>query len=235
VSPGQAQSDGPVDLSPVLAAARTGDEAAFTVLYRAVQPGLLRYLQVLVGQDAPDVASEAWLQIARDLRGYRGDGGGVRAWAASIARHRALDHLRRQSRRPTQAATLEHLDHLADGQDTATQAVETVSTQAALALIATLPREQAEAILLRVVVGLDAESAARVLGKRAGAVRTAAYRGLRRLAEHLNQGATIPAPAPEATPNPANNAPAPAEARPIPAATTSPVTRAQAVAPKDSR
>jgi RNA polymerase sigma-70 factor, ECF subfamily len=235
VNPGQARPDEPVDLSPVLAAARMGDEAAFAVLYRAVQPGLLRYLQVLVGQDAQDVASEVWLQIARDLRGYRGDGGGVRAWAASIARHRALDHLRRQSRRPAQAATLEHLDHLADGQDTAAEAVETVSTQAALALIATLPREQAEAILLRVVVGLDAESAARVLGKRAGAVRTAAYRGLRRLAERLNQSATISALAPEATGRPAGNAPAAAEARPIPAATISPVTRAQAVAPKDSR
>jgi RNA polymerase sigma-70 factor (ECF subfamily) len=37
--------------------------------------------------------------------------------------------------------------------------------------------------MLRAVVGLDANAAGRVLGKRAGAVRTAAYRGLRRLAE----------------------------------------------------
>ena len=35
------------------------------------------------------------------------------------------------------------------------------------------------------VVGLDAPSAARVLGKRPGAVRTAAYRGLKRLAKQL--------------------------------------------------
>ena len=41
------------------------DEDAFRVLYRTVQPGLLRYLRVLVGDDAEDVASEAWLQIAR--------------------------------------------------------------------------------------------------------------------------------------------------------------------------
>jgi RNA polymerase sigma-70 factor (ECF subfamily) len=39
--------------------------------------------------------------------------------------------------------------------------------------------------MLRVVVGLSAEAAGRVLGKRPGAVRTAAHRGLRRLAEHL--------------------------------------------------
>jgi RNA polymerase sigma-70 factor, ECF subfamily len=63
--------------------------------------------------------------------------------------------------------------------------VDAVATDAALALIARLPRDQAEAVLLRVVVGLDAKAAARVLGKRPGAVRTAAYRGLRKLAEYL--------------------------------------------------
>lgn len=40
-------------------------------------------------------------------------------------------------------------------------------------------------MLLRVVVGLDGPAAARVLGKRPGAVRTAAYRGLKRLAHQL--------------------------------------------------
>ena len=54
-------------------------------------------------------------------------------------------------------------------------------------MIAALPRDQAEAVLLRVVIGLDAESAAQVLGKRAGAVRTAAYRGLRRLNDALQR------------------------------------------------
>jgi RNA polymerase sigma-70 factor (ECF subfamily) len=62
-----------------------------------------------------------------------------------------------------------------------------VSTESAIALIAELPRDQAEAVLLRVVVGLDAESAGKVLSKRAGAVRTATYRGLRRLASRLEQ------------------------------------------------
>jgi RNA polymerase sigma-70 factor (ECF subfamily) len=40
-------------------------------------------------------------------------------------------------------------------------------------------------VLLRAVVGLDAPTAARVLGKRPTAVRVAAHRGLRRLAGAL--------------------------------------------------
>jgi RNA polymerase sigma-70 factor (ECF subfamily) len=56
-----------------------------------------------------------------------------------------------------------------------------------------LPREQAEAVFLRVVVGLDAKTAARVLGKRPGAVRTSAYRGVRRLAAAFDDDETEPA------------------------------------------
>jgi RNA polymerase sigma-70 factor (ECF subfamily) len=195
VSPDDVEPDGLLDLSPVVGAARDGDDDAFCILYTAVQPGLLRYLRALVGQDAEDVASETWLQIARDIRSYRGEGGGFRAWAASIGRHRAMDHLRRQSRRPARAAAgMEQLEQLVDDQDTAARAVEAVSTDAAIALIATLPRDQAEAVLLRVVVGLDAQAAAQVLGKRAGAVRTAAYRGLRRLARQLEQDITTSTP-----------------------------------------
>src|SRR5262245_58282411 len=171
------------DLSFLVGAVREGDEEAFRGLYRSVQPGLLRYLRVLVGDDAEDVASEAWLQIVRDLGTFRGDGDDFRAWSATVARHRALDHLRADRRRPHVPMPAEALDDRPGDADTAAGALEALSTRAAIALIATLPRDQAEAVLLRVVVGLDAERVGRVLGKRAGAVRTSTYRGLRRLAE----------------------------------------------------
>ncbi len=178
------------DLSSAVQAARGGDERAFRALYRAIQPGLLRYLQVLVGADAEDVASETWLHVVRDLHTFKGDGLGFRRWAVTIGRHRALDHLRHHQRRPAVAMPVEAMVELADTADTAAAAMETISTDAALAIIATLPRDQAEAVLLRVVVGLDAESAAEVLGKRSGAVRTAAYRGLRRLNDALSTSPT---------------------------------------------
>jgi RNA polymerase sigma-70 factor, ECF subfamily len=66
------------DLTAAVAAAQRGDEQAFRILYRDVQPRLLRYLRVMVGDDAEDVASEAWLQIARDLAGFSGDSDGFR-------------------------------------------------------------------------------------------------------------------------------------------------------------
>lgn len=175
------------DLSAVVRAARGGDAEAFRLLYREVQPGLLRYLRGLVGEDAEDLASETWLQIARDLRTFRDEGAGFRGWAATIARHRALDHLRRAQRRPVATLPADVLVELPDTQDTADQVLQLAATDATIAFIATLPRDQAEAVLLRVLLGLDAQSAARVMGKRAGAVRTATWRGLRRLAERLEE------------------------------------------------
>jgi RNA polymerase sigma-70 factor (ECF subfamily) len=173
------------DLTATVAAAVAGDEEAFRRLYREIQPAILRYLRVLVGVDAEDVASETWLQVCRDLHRFRGDIDGLRAWCATVARHRALDHLRRVRRRPQTPWTEEQLAGLASSADTAASATDALDTGWALSLIASLPPDQAEAVLLRVVVGLDVASAARVLGKRPGAVRTACHRGLRRLADVL--------------------------------------------------
>ena len=177
---------GDTDLSGAVRDAQQGSSEAFRALYRDTQPRLLRYLYTLVGDDAEDVASETWLQVARDLASFSGDHDGFRGWVTTIGRHRALDHLRHRSRRPpAEPVATEDLASLAAADDTAARALEAVSTDAAIRLIATLPPDQAEAVLLRAVVGLDADSAGRVLGKRAGAVRTAAYRGLRTLAKRL--------------------------------------------------
>ncbi|GAB1337418.1 RNA polymerase sigma factor [Streptomyces sp. E-15] len=173
------------ELGAAVARAQDGDEAAFAVAYRIVQPGLLGYLRGLVGEEAEDVASDAWLEIARDLGRFRGDGAGFRGWTATIARHRALDHLRRQRVRPRPAQLEQDALELPGRYSTHEQVLESLSTARALELVRALPRDQAEAVLLRVVVGLDGPTAARVLGKRPGAVRTAAYRGLRRLARRL--------------------------------------------------
>jgi RNA polymerase sigma-70 factor (ECF subfamily) len=186
----------PEGLDDVVLAAQSGDDAAFRELYRAQQPALLRYLRVLVGEDAEDVASEAWLQIARDLGTFSGDWDGFRGWTATIARHRAMDLLRAQRRRPQASTPVEFLTELSAGDDTADRAMELVTTDAALALIASLPPEQAEAVMLRVVVGLDAGTTGKILGRRAGAVRTAAYRGLKQLAARLAQQAPQRPPEP---------------------------------------
>src|SRR6266487_4622798 len=178
-----------VDLGGAVGRAQHGDAEAFRLLYRDIQPRLLRYLHALAGQDAEDIASETWLQVTRDLPGFTGTYDGFRGWVATLARHRALDHLRRTTRRPPALAVpAEDLAAWPAAADTAQTAIDTVATRNAVALIATLPPDQAEAVLLRAVLGLDAITAGQVLGKRPGAIRTAAHRGLKTLHKKLENG-----------------------------------------------
>ena len=61
------------DFSDLIAAARAGDDAAFTTLFRSVQPVLLRYLRTIGGRLADDVAAETWVSVVRGLGRFRGD------------------------------------------------------------------------------------------------------------------------------------------------------------------
>ncbi|WP_432834054.1 RNA polymerase sigma factor [Dactylosporangium sp. CA-092794] len=173
------------DLAGPLAAAIDGDPAAFAVLWRALHPLVLRYLRVVCGEAAEDVASETWLQVSRDLSRFRGSATAFRVWLFRIARHRGIDENRRAWRRHEEPyEAVDQLRATPAAPDVANEVVELADTDRAVRLIATLPREQAEAVMLRVVAGLDVAGTARVLGKRSGAVRIATMRGLRRLAEH---------------------------------------------------
>ena len=163
-----------------------GDTEAFRAVYRTVQAPLLRYLEVLVGRDdAEDVASETWGQAVRDLHRFSGDADGFRGWITTIGRHRALDLLRLRSRRIRVDQDLTGVE-VADPVDLEVRVAETLTTEAALEAIRSLPRDQAEAVMLRAVMGLDAKTAGSVLGKRPGAVRSAAQRGLRSLERALD-------------------------------------------------
>ena len=160
-------------------------DRAFSVLWRDANPALLRYLRVIAPEAAEDIAADTWVQVVRGLGAFRGDEAAWRAWLFTIARHRAIDEGRRRSRRPV--VCMPELTDVAEPgtPDPADMVLEKLSTQAAVALIATLPRLQAEVILLRVVAGLDTPTVARLVGRSPGAVRVAAHRGLRQLAATL--------------------------------------------------
>jgi RNA polymerase sigma-70 factor (ECF subfamily) len=170
----------------VLRAAAAGDQEAFGELWRATHPPLLRYLQVTCGDAADDVASEAWLKAIGALGRFEGDEGDFRGWLVVIARNHARDLARRAARRPERLSgdLTEHLS-VADPADTAEAVLERRSTDAALRLVATLPPDQAELVVLRVVLGLDVADVARIVGRSPGAVRVAVHRALRTLQQRL--------------------------------------------------
>jgi RNA polymerase sigma-70 factor (ECF subfamily) len=168
-----------------LQAAKDGDEAAFTDLFRGVQPALLRYLRTMAHNlghgTADDVASDTWLQVVRGLGRFRGDESGFRAWVSPPAGARLVAPRRRANRLPVPHDTQAMLEGVAGDADVAESVGLIFSTESALATLRALPPLQAEVVLLRYVAGLDVDHTARLLGKRSGAVRVTAHRALRKL------------------------------------------------------
>jgi RNA polymerase sigma-70 factor (ECF subfamily) len=172
-----------------IAEASEGDRSALAELYRHLHPPILRYLRALEPVEAEDLASEVWLGVITNLERFRGDERAMRAWTFTIARSRLIDLRRRRTRRATVATSPDELAGHAELRDVEEEALTQLSTDEAIAEIATLSRDQAEVVLLRVLGDLSVQEVATIMGKRPGTVRVLQHRALRRLAERLSRRA----------------------------------------------
>jgi RNA polymerase sigma-70 factor (ECF subfamily) len=173
---------GTAEIDEWLARARAGEEVGFLGLWRELQPRLLRFLRVLNCADPEDVAGETWLQVVRDLDRFHGDSDDFRRWLLTVARHRAIDAARARQRRPAMPLP-DDFDALADGQAVEDRVIEALSADEAVRLLSAMTPDQARAVALRVIAGLDTTATASVLGRPRAAIRLALHRGLRALAK----------------------------------------------------
>ena len=176
-----------------LAGAQNGEEQAVTVLWRTHHPRLLRVLASRhAADDVDDLASEVWLRVTGSWHRFVGDESDFRAWFFTIAHSVSVDSYRRASRR-RETPTDDFFEDRQVGNidETEVGAYEAFGTARAVALLAQLPREQGEAVALRVIAGLDTERVAEIMGKRPGNVRVLQHRGLRRLAELIDAERTV--------------------------------------------
>jgi RNA polymerase sigma-70 factor (ECF subfamily) len=171
----------------VLHGALAGEAWAAEVLFADLQPRVLRFLRSTEPRGADDLAGEVWLAVAQGLRSFSGDLGGFRAWVFSIARRRLADHRRTAARRATDPVDPHTMaDRGSSAADTAEMVANDMTAQAAVDLItASLPPDQAEVLLLRVIGDLDVAHVAAVMGRTANWVRVTQHRALRRLAEKI--------------------------------------------------
>jgi RNA polymerase sigma-70 factor (ECF subfamily) len=183
VPPGAPHSTTGCDFTQALDAAQQGDARALAALWRELQPALLRYLQAGDPGAAEDIASDTWLEVTRRLDRFSGGEREFRGWLFTIARHRLIDARRRAARHRT--APVAWLPDRPGRDDPASDVLVDLSTRASLRLVSELPPEQAEAVRLRVMAGLDTDQVAEIMGKQPGNVRVLSHRGLRNLARRL--------------------------------------------------
>jgi RNA polymerase sigma-70 factor, ECF subfamily len=156
------------------------DPSAFGLLYEKHRLSVYRYLRARTHTDADalDLAATTFERAFTGLGKFRRRDGGVQAWLLRIARNTAIDAHRRH--RPTLdlAGADAHLGRIAVEADRLDQ--ERVEI---LDLVARLPGDQGEALLLRYAGGLTAREIGFVIGKREGAVQKQIERGLAALRE----------------------------------------------------
>ena len=168
-----------------LSAAKNGAEWAWAALYRDLAGPVTGYLASRGARDAEDLASETFLQVARNIQRFEGDEVAFRSWVFVIVHRRLIDWRRSQARRPATIPLSAH-DGERSGGDVELEAIDRVVTAELQAAFERLTKTQRDVLALRIIGHLTLEETAGVVGKRVGAVKAAQRRGLLALREHLD-------------------------------------------------
>jgi RNA polymerase sigma-70 factor (ECF subfamily) len=167
---------------------RTASRAAgaldFDALYRSSRDDIYAYAATLLRDraSAEDVTAAAFERAYRRQKSFDPDRGSERAWLFGIARHAALDELRRRKRHATLAA--DPPDTAGAGGDEFTAAV--VDRAVVRAALGKLKVRDREIIALRFHAGLDTAEVARVLGTTPTNAGTLLHRAMTKLREAMN-------------------------------------------------
>lgn len=161
-------------------AVQAGDRQAFSNLHRAfgamVHGILLARVDPATADDlTQDVFLRAWQRIDRlhEARAWP-------AWLATIARHRALDHVRGPARPSTLLP-----DHASEWSCAAPDPATRTEAERLLALIRELPEAHVETLILRLVEGMSGPEIAERTGLSPGYVRVNLHRGMKLLRQRL--------------------------------------------------
>jgi RNA polymerase sigma-70 factor (ECF subfamily) len=173
----------PIEDDLGLAQAAAHDTGAFAVIYRRHVSSVYRYLMVRVGnaQDAQDLTAETFLSALRNIGRFRGQGTLI-AWLLTIAHHSAADYFRRMRR----DVSLSEIEDIPDPCDPPEERVSRSLDQAqVLYALQHMGAERAEALILRVVLGLSVAEAGLVMGKSEAAVKMLVHRAMSDLRRQL--------------------------------------------------
>jgi RNA polymerase sigma-70 factor (ECF subfamily) len=165
-------------------AVRSEPEATAALLEQ-LRPGVVRYCRAKLGRvggaytTADDVAQDVCLALLRALPRYRDQGRPFTAFVYAIAAHKVADAQRAAVRGPGPTPTFPDRPDAAPGPEQ--QAMSTDLARRLSVLLAQLPEQQREIVLLRVAAGLSAEEVGVIVGMSAAAVRVYQSRALARL------------------------------------------------------
>ena len=180
------------ELEDFLKAAQKGDEKAFEMLYKTLNPRLLRFAATQCygsNIDYEEVVSESWISVAKDISKFSGNFTQFRSWIYTIVRNRLVDGTRKRDRQVKSGGDIAdfNLEESGPRMESLIESDEAVAS--IVKRIKCLPGAQAEIVMLRIVADLSVEETAQVVKKSENSVRVLCHRGLTTLREELKEGA----------------------------------------------
>lgn len=175
------------ELGAALVAAQQGESWALRAIYDELAPRVRGYLRSRGADESEDLTSEVFLALFPRLPSVTGGAGGLRTLVFSVAHARLVDDLRRRSRRQP---TVEY-DPRADDRSAPSSeedALALLATERVRELLAVLPDDQRDVLLMRVVSDLTVEQVAKAMNRSVGAVKQLQRRGLLTLRAHAEAG-----------------------------------------------
>lgn len=174
-----------VPFETVLAAAQAGAPWASTTIWREYSPSVAGFARGRGAREPDDLTSEVFLTVFDQLATFSGTESEFRSFIFSIAYRRVVDELRQRGRRGEAIAWVPELDvrSSASAEDSAS---ERSSDASVLAILDSLPVDQRNVMVLRVVSDLTVEQVAEVLGKKPGAVKALQRRALEALRKKVS-------------------------------------------------
>lgn len=160
-----------------LAAAARGDQAALRRIYEDLAPAVHGYLRGHGAPEPEDATSEVFLAVFTRLDTVVGGAEGLRTLVFSVAHARLVDQLRRVARRvPSVPYEQARDDRVApSAEDVALRRDGLARVESVLA---DLPDDYRDVVLLRVVADLGVAATATVMGRSEGAVKQLYRRAL---------------------------------------------------------
>jgi len=161
-----------------------GDFEAFGNLYSIYLDRIYRYVfyQVRDKMIAEDITEEVFVKAWKAIGSCKGKEQTFSSWLYRIAHNQVIDNLR--SKRGQLSLEMETVDEVS-GPEVEVEAE--LERQELLGLIACLPQNQRQVIILKFIEGLDNREIAQVMGKSQGAVRVLQMRALARLRRELSR------------------------------------------------
>lgn len=182
------------DFRRMLEQGRSGDAEVIGTLYRYFLPGVFGYIAARVPDRAiaEDLTSEVFLQMVEGIKRLRAsDEAGMAAWLFQIARVTVAGYYRKREKLPTfvalEPAFVDEVlgnTTLSPGQPDSdpAQLVEIRDEwHTVVRAINTLTEEQRQVLIGRLILGYDVETVAKMIGKKANAVKALQFRALNTL------------------------------------------------------